>query len=139
MNLVGINAETYQSGNIAVFYEVTELNPVDERSDGVEGETEEQGERGFLCWPRAATEGLQKDGGAEEDRDHGQMEPLIVREAGEVVDDHPHVSPVESHHDGDVVQPLPGRPGAVAGHRVEQRTGHHTGLAGQRVLNGLMT
>ena len=43
MNLVGINAETYQSGNIAVFYEVTELNPVDERGDRVEGEAEEQG------------------------------------------------------------------------------------------------
>ena len=113
---------------------------MDERSDGVEGETQEQGERGFLCWARAATEGLQEDGGAEEDRDHGQMEPLIVREAGEVVDDHPHVCPIESHHDGDVVQLLPGRPGGVAGHRVEQRTGHHTGLAGQRVLvlNGLM-
>ena len=49
-------------------------------------------------------------------------------EAGEVVDDHPDVSSVQSHHDRDVVQLLPGTSGGVTGHRVEQRTGHHTGL-----------
>ena len=134
MDSVGSKEETYQSGHIAVLNEVTELNPVDERSDGVEGETQEQGERGFLCWTIAATERLQEDDGAEEDRDDGQMEGLIVREAGEVVDDHPHVSPVQSHHDGDVVQLLPGSSGGVAGHCVEQRTGHHTGLAGKIIV-----
>ena len=134
MNLVGVNAETNQSGNIAVFYEVTELNPVDERGDRVEGEAEEQRERGLLCRPVAGAERLHEDDGAEEDRDHGQVEALVVGEAGEVVDDDPHVGPVQRHHDGDVVQPLPGRSGGVAGHRVEQRTGHHTGLAGKIIV-----
>jgi len=112
----------HQTGNVAVLYEVAELNPVDERGDRVQGETEEQGERGLLCGTRAGTERLQENDGSEEDRDHGKVEALIVREAGEVVDDDPHVGPVEGHHDGDVVQPLPGTPGGVAGHRVEQRT-----------------
>ena len=70
------------------------------------------------------------DDGAEEDGDDGQVEALVVRETGEVVDDDPHVGPVQSHHDGDVVQPLPGGPGGVTGHGVEQGAGHHTGLAG---------
>ena len=63
--MVGSKEETYQRGHIAVLNEVTELNPVDERSDGVKGEAQEQRERGFLCWTVAATEGLQEDDGAE--------------------------------------------------------------------------
>ena len=101
---------------------MAELDPVDEGGDGVQGEAEEQGERGLLCGTIAGTERLQENNGAEEDRDHGQVEALIVREAGEVVDDDPHVGSVQGHHDGDVVQLLPGAPGGVAGHRVEQRT-----------------
>ena len=103
---------------------------MDEGGDGVEGEAEEQGQGGLLCWTTAGTHGLQEDDGPEEDRDDGEVEALVVGETGEVVDDDPHVGPVQSHHDGDVVQPLPGEPGGVTGHRVEQGAGHHTGLAG---------
>ena len=93
---------------------------MDEGGDGVEGEAEEQGQGGLLCWTRGARHGLQEDDGPEEDRDDGQVEAPILGETGEVVDDDPDVGAVESNEDADVVKFLPGRSGDVTGHGVEQ-------------------
>ena len=101
---------------------------MDEGGDGVEGKAEKEGQGGLLCWTRGARHGLQEDDGPEEDRDNGQVEALILGETGEVVDDDPHVGPVESDENADMVQLLPGGPRDVTGHRVEQRAGQHAGL-----------
>ena len=113
--------------DVGVLNELTQLDPVQERGDRVEGEGQEEGE-GDLGLGVGVGEVLEGDDGAEQEADHGKVDGLVVRKAGEVVDDDPHVGPVESDEDADMVQLLPGGPRDVTGHRVEQRAGQHAGL-----------
>jgi len=118
--------------DVGVLNELTQLDPVQERGDGVEGEGQEEGE-GDLGLGVGVGEVLEGDDGAEQEADHGKVDGLVVRKAGEVVDDDPDVGPVESDENADMVQLLPGGPRDVAGHRVEQRAGQHAGLVGHQL------